>query len=80
MWLTISENRMSKPLFFLPDLVVNGEIFSTKYLLEIVAIIEKNRVKEDAHFATRSMEEVERHKINVVPKNATLSKSSSCYR
>lgn len=75
----ISEKEMSKPLFFSSRLAMNGEVYSTKCLLEVVVSIKKYHAKEDiafctnlasAHYAKRSLEEVNRLKITVVPKTA----------
>ena len=77
--LTISEKGMSKPLFFRSGLAVNGEIYSTKCLPEVASFIKKYHKGEDtvfwpdlasAHYSNRSLEEMERLSIDVVPKSA----------
>lgn len=79
LWLTISEKGMSKPLFFRSGLAVNGEIYSTKCLPEVASFIKKYHKGEDAvfwpdlasaHYSKRSLEEMERLNIDVVPKSA----------
>ncbi|XP_065077549.1 uncharacterized protein LOC135700820 [Ochlerotatus camptorhynchus] len=79
LWLTISEKGMPKPFFFRSGLAVNGEIYSTKYLPEVASFIKKYHKGEDAvfwpdlvstHYSKRSLEEMERMNIDVVPKSA----------
>ena len=79
LWLTISEKGMSMPLFFRSGLAVNGEIYSTKCLPEVASFIKKYHKGEDAvfwpdlasaHYSKRSLEEMERLNIDVVPKSA----------
>ena len=81
LWLTISESGMSKPLFFRSGLAVNGEIYGTKCLPEVASFIKKYHKGEDAvfwpylasvHYSKRSLEEMERLNIGVVPKSANL--------
>ena len=50
LWLTISENGMSKPLFFRSGLSVNGEIYSTKCLPEVASFIKKYHKGENEVF------------------------------
>ena len=78
LWLTISEKGMSKTLFFRSGLAVNVEIYSTKCLPEVVSFITKYHKGEDAvfwpdlasaHYSKRSLEEMERLNIYVVPKS-----------
>ena len=77
LWLTISENGMSKLLFFRSGLAVNGGIYSTKYLPEVASFTKKYYKAEDtvfwphlesAHCSRRSFEELERLNVDVVPK------------
>lgn len=79
LWLTISEKGISKPLFFRSGLAVNGDIYSTKCLPEVAKFIKKYHKDEDvvfwpdlasAHYSKRSLEEMERLNIDVVPKSA----------
>ena len=79
LWLTISKKWMSKPLFFRSGLAVNGEICSTKCLPKVAPFIKKYHKGEDAvfwqnlasaHYLKRSLEEMERLNIDVVPKSA----------
>ena len=73
---------MSKLLFFRSGLAVNGEIYSTKCLTEVASFIKKYHKGEDkvfwpdlasAHYSKRSLEEMERLNIDVVPKSANRS-------
>ena len=70
---------MSKPLFLCSGLAVNGEIYSTKYLPEVASFIKKYNKSEDAvfwpdlasaHYSKRSLKEMERLNIDVLPKSA----------
>ena len=79
LWLTISKMGMSKSLFLRSGLAVNGEIYSTKCLPEVASFIKKYHKGEDAvfwpdlasaHYSKRSLEEMERLHIDVVPKSA----------
>ncbi|XP_055549207.1 uncharacterized protein LOC129732388 [Wyeomyia smithii] len=72
-----SVKGMSKLLFFCSGLAENGGIYSTKYLPEVASFTKKYHKAEDtvfwsdletAHYSRRSIEEMERLNVDVVPK------------
>jgi transposase len=79
LWLTISEKGMSNPILFPSGLAVNAEVYSTQCLPEVSRFIKKFHAHDDivfwpdlasAHYAKKSLEEMNRLSIPVVPKDS----------
>ena len=79
LWLTIIEKGMSNPILFPSGLAVIAEVYSTQCLPEVSRFIKKFHGNDDivfwpelasSHYAKKSLEEMKRLTIPVVPKDS----------
>lgn len=77
LWLAISENGVSEPVFFKGGLAVNAQVYNDKCLPALRKFIEKYHQEEkiifwpdlaSSHYAKRTIENLKNNKIDFVPK------------